>query len=129
MPELKFSKTYRHRTIRRFKIGKFEFKEHLLVINNEADDELFHEHLKGDPRSARDIVELNPEAMAAMEKSVDLAPKVIRGAQDSGQIPSGVKESDGKAIAASTPGPNQQSPVTKNPADVLANLGIQKSPQ
>lgn len=121
MPEA-FEKTYRHRTIRRFKIGKFEFKEHLLVIKNQADDELFKEHLRGDPRSARDITELNPEALANLEKSVDINAKVIRGPQDSGQIPAGVKESDGKAIA------NQQPPAKQNPSDILASLGINKQP-
>lgn len=119
MPATEFVKTYRHRTIRRFKIGKFEFKEHLLVIKNQADDELFKEHLRGDPRSARDIVELNPEALASMEKAIDVAPKVIRGAQGSDQIPAGVKESGGQKAIAETP-------PAKNPADVLAGLGIQK---
>lgn len=79
------AKTYRHKTIRRFRVGKFEFKNHKLVIESEEDQKAFEEMIAGlPPIDSQPIVIVNAEAAAAAEKP--LVSPVVRGAMSADDI-------------------------------------------
>ena len=79
MAEKPYFKAYRHNKIRRFKVGPFEFEDHILKIQTEEENEQFvqlHEQLH--PRDRNAIVEIlnleNTRKVGGM--------KTIRGAAD-----------------------------------------------
>ena len=75
--------TYRHKTIRRFRVGEFEFKNGLLVIKDEKKNESFRRLWTDMPRRDQlGIVEIDEEALARLEKP--MARRVIRGVGDTG---------------------------------------------
>lgn len=71
---------YKHRSVMRFRVGKFTFQNHILLIYNEADNQEFLD-LAADltPQDKTQIVHYNWEAAANVEKPVDYAA-VSRGA-------------------------------------------------
>lgn len=93
---------FRHKSVARYSIAskgntRFEFKDYYFSPKNEADEQEFR-RLVGmlPPREARQIVEVDEVAAAAAERPV----RVVRGAQDSGTVPSGVKDLKGRTIAS-----------------------------
>jgi hypothetical protein len=81
-----------HKRIRRFRVGKFEFKKNYLRIDNDEDRDAFLAILN-DPkfpkRDALQIVEINEEARAATETSVIQKPTtspVVRGPMNAADI-------------------------------------------
>lgn len=89
--------TYRHKTVQRYRIvgandEDFEFKNGVLVIKDEERNERFLEIMSKQPaREQRDIVVINEEAAADLERDLTRGPRVVRGAQGSGEILGGVK--------------------------------------
>lgn len=80
--------TYKHKAYRRYRIGKFEFKEGILVTKSNREDNEFRSLISGLPRrEARHIVEINEAALAALERPVS-GPSVIRGPSATNRIKS-----------------------------------------
>lgn len=83
--------TFQHKTIRRFRIANFEFKNFLLVIKDEDEANRFRDLVSTLPRrDAIGIVELDEAALAALEKPV--GPRVVKGAQNTGNVKAPSKE-------------------------------------
>lgn len=103
--------TYKHKSIRRFSLGGFEFKNFILVTVDGEQDARFREMLSEQPQHLRNqIVAINEDALAALEQQVDFTGGgVSRGALGTGDILAGVKEAAGaRAIAAEAQhGPSQ----------------------
>lgn len=80
--------TYRHRTIRNWSIGDFEFNNHILVCHGADERDRFVALLARAPEVDRNqIVEWNPEVLKDLEKPVDYTrSSTIRGAQSTGSI-------------------------------------------
>ena len=77
---------YRHKTIRRFRVENFEFKNHELRITSERDRDRFEDILSKLPISeTNDIVEINEAAAAAAERPVG-QQRVIRGAGNASDL-------------------------------------------
>jgi hypothetical protein len=78
-------KQYKHKTIRRFRVGKFEFKNHKLTIESEEDQALFEKMVSDLPvRDSREIVIVNQEAIAASETKI--GDTVVRGPMSADDI-------------------------------------------
>lgn len=76
---------FRHKTIRRFKVGKFEFKNNQLRITDPDDAAEFEKILNGlPPIESRDIVIVNEEAAAAAERPA--TSSAVRGTMVAGDI-------------------------------------------
>lgn len=85
--------TFRHKTIRSYRLGKWQFKNNFLTIATDAEREQFLDNLSKFPnRITKDIVELNAEAMRNLESN-PLKGRAIRGVQGTAQIPSPAKGS------------------------------------
>lgn len=109
--------TFRHKTIRRFKVGKFEFKNNLLSIpdDNESDIELFHKFVSELPRREQvNIVEVNEAALKALEKPMTLG---VRGAASTSDI-----------TAPKTNAPSTGASPSLTPAGVDKALGTSTAP-
>ena len=111
--------TFRHKTYRRFRVGRFEFKDHILKVNA-ADREEFLESVQ-DPkfpkREAINIVEVNEEASRNAELSVlydnqKLPSGVVRGAMNAEDI---LTEKDKQRLAENTESAPAQSGNALNP--------------
>src|SRR5690606_13497914 len=77
---------FKHRRIRRFKVGKFEFRDHLLFLTSEEDLESFIEAYQGlAPEDRNAIVKYDFQREAQLESPVS-ATKAIRGALGTKQI-------------------------------------------
>lgn len=93
--------TFRHKTIKHFKIGKFVFKNHLLSISDSAPaGETVEDFLNllesASPRTQNAIVQLDTEALAKLERSAlsgRQAKRTLRGAQGTDSILAGAKGS------------------------------------
>ncbi len=115
----------RHRRIRNFKIGKFQFKNHLLKIRSEEEEKEFSELIAKAPRLTQNsIVEINEEAMSSLEKPFQPA---VRGAQPTSEITAGkTNPGDGtqqpNLDPASDPKPQSQQGAVKTQAG-LSGLG------
>jgi len=75
--------TFKHKTIRRFRVGEFEFKNYILAIpeNQPEKIEQFKKLFRGmPPRDRNGIVEINEEALAALERPV--GQRVVKGVAD-----------------------------------------------
>lgn len=78
---------FRHKQVRRFKVGKFEFNNFTLRLGTEKDREEFLEIVQSLPaRDSNQIVEVNEAAAAAAETSVVQAQRVVHGAMGSEHI-------------------------------------------
>lgn len=84
--------TFRHKTIRSFRVGKYQFKNNLLSIPDEIEAEKFRKLVGGDPdrgiRGIRrvdqnNIVEIDEDAMRKLEKRV--GQTVIKGVDNTGR--------------------------------------------
>lgn len=101
--------TFKHKLSRRFKIGRFEFKNHILSLQNDDDIEEFMRlvtHPKFPNRERTQIIEINEEAVRTLEKPLSLT---VRGAQQTTDI---------KAV---------KTPESVTPASPAASPGIQKA--
>lgn len=80
---------FRHKTIRRYKIGEFEFRNYEMRITDAAKLDRWRK-LLADPNLPRseliDIFEINEEAAAVVERSVAGDSPVIRGAMQASDI-------------------------------------------
>jgi hypothetical protein len=88
--------TFKHRKIKNYRVGKFEFKNHLLVVRSEAERVEFIDIVsKFSRRISQDITELNEEAMRRLESDpftqARKQSRVVLGAQGSSTIPSSAK--------------------------------------
>lgn len=83
--------TYRHKSIKRFRVGRFEFKNAFLVTLGEEDDEEFKSLVEKLPaRDQNQIVQVNEESLRNSETPMT---RVIKGmAQTSGTVPATSKE-------------------------------------
>lgn len=101
---------FRHRTIRRFRIGRFEFKDNYLRIQSQDELEEFYRILE-DPKLPRsevvDIVKVNEEAVAAAESSI------VRGPMASADI---LTQKDGAAKSTETKATNTGGTNAPNPS-------------
>lgn len=79
--------TFQHKTISRYRIGRFEFKEHLLVIRSKKDYDDFIDILRRQPPFERlGIVELNQKALQNLEADPLRASRVMHGYTDSARV-------------------------------------------
>ena len=79
--------TYQHKTIARYRLGRFEFKEHLLAIRSAKDNDEFLELLSKQPYQERmGIVELNQAALQALENDPLRGRRVMTGLTDSAKM-------------------------------------------
>lgn len=99
--------TYRHKTIRNFSIGQFEFQNHVLVVTGMRANEMFKKLLASTPPAERNnIVVWHPEVLSQLEKPIDYRPSgVVRGAQSVSTI--------------QDPKVNPATPDKPNPLDLL----------
>ena len=75
---------YKHRRIKRFTVGKFEFFDHVLrVFNEEDNDEFLRLHRGLVPQDRANIVILNLAALQAVETPIS---RTMTGAQSTGRI-------------------------------------------
>lgn len=87
---------YRHKTIRRWRSGEFEFKNHELRLTKKEENDRFIELLNDLPQAETiDIVRVNEQAVAASESSV------VRGAHGADDI---LTAKDAQRIADATNG-------------------------
>ncbi len=121
MPENEKSYLFRHKQVRRFKVGKFEFNNFTLRLDSEKEREEFLEIVQTLPaRDSNQIVEVNEAAAAAAETSVLQASRVIHGAMGSEHI---LTEKDKARLQeAQHKGDGQNGPQTGQPVGV-AGLG------
>lgn len=85
--------TFRHRSIAHFKVGRFIFEDHILTLKTEQDVEDFENTMARQPRRlVQDVIISEERELRSMAKS-----RVVRDAQDSGQVVSGVAGS-GRAL-------------------------------
>lgn len=79
---------FKHKTIRRFRVGEFEFEDFILNVESDEKAEEFIKIVKTLPRrDALQIVEVNESAAADAEKSVvDSQDTIVRGAQTAADI-------------------------------------------
>lgn len=90
---------YRHKKISRYLIGRFEFKDHILTLDSDRDDQEFRSLMARQPaRESRDIVQTDERALESLQDQLrKRGPRVVRSAQDSGSVPSAVQGS-GRAL-------------------------------
>lgn len=92
-----FNVLYRHKRIRRFRIGDFEFKDYQLRINDSTKNDEFVALLgKIPPIDSIDIVIVNEAAAAAAERPA-IGAQGIRGAMQASDI---LTAKDREALAA-----------------------------
>jgi hypothetical protein len=126
-----------HKSIRRFRVGKFEFKKNQLRLNAEEREEFLRIlNEPGFPKAeAMQIVEVNEEAKAASERSVLTNPQgstVVRGAQNASEI---LTAKDHQRIAQQQSKPQQgggslnPTPTGPKPTFDIAGLNLNKKPQ
>lgn len=87
--------TFRHRKIKNYRVGRFEFKNHLLSLRSDVDREEFVQLLSQFPRRVtQEITELNEDAMRRLESDPFASARkkrVILGVQGSSTIASPAK--------------------------------------
>lgn len=119
---------FRHKAYRRFRVGRFEFKNNLLRLNA-ADRDEFLELVK-DPKFPRmdalNIVEVNEEAARVAEVSVFDSPPndastVVRGAMQAGDIKT-AKDSQTSGAQQSKPGSADLNPNPTGPGAAFTGL-------
>lgn len=72
--ELKPIAAYKHRAVRHFKVGPFEFRNHILELYSEDQHNAFLYLYNGlEPRDQAEIVEYDFEAAARVERPVNVA--------------------------------------------------------
>jgi hypothetical protein len=103
---------FRHKTVRRFSVAGFEFKDHKMRLDEEKAKK-FRELVATLPaREQVQIVEVNEEAAAASEKPV-AGPTVVRGPAQAKDI---LTDADRKRLAENqTPSNNGVNIPTSNP--------------
>lgn len=75
--------TYKHKTIRRFRVGEFEFKNHILNIPEDKPEKIakFEELFQKLPaRDKNGITQIDEAALAALERPV--GQRVVKGVAD-----------------------------------------------
>lgn len=111
--------TFQHKTIARYRIGRFEFKNHMLSIRSQKDYDEFIGLLREQPPYERlGIVELNPIALQNLERDpLAQQNRVMRGATDSaGTDPkfkseSGDRQGAHEGLAHENGSQNQSNPL------------------
>lgn len=122
--------TFRHKTIRRFRIGGFEFKNFLLVIKDEKEADKFRKLMQDAPRrDSNSIVELDEQALANLERPVG-GPRVLRGSSDTGKVKQASSEGPSEPGFVSTDAPGQERSPGEDPGtDIGSESKIREQAQ
>lgn len=117
-PEI--NRLFKHKTIRRFRFGDFEFKNYHIRFTKQAEVDRFLKELATLPRiETVDIVEINEEAASMAERQVIGGPTAIRGAMSSEDILT-VADKERLAKQQAAPTPTDES----KPATTQTGMGI-----